>query len=132
MLTLAQSFAVENKKVLLVAAALFILLAATSFPLFAGAANGVPLQGDFPFKRDVTDLEGGVEKIVSRIANVAGFVILAISVLMILWAAFLFLTAGAKPDNVTQARTTIIYALVGIVVALLAFALPTMVVRFFK
>lgn len=133
MLTSVQSFAVENKKALMVLMGLSILLVLMSVPLFVANAQTLPGGGGtFPFKRDVTNLEGGVTSIVTRVANVAGFIILAISVLMILWSAFLFLTSGGDPTKVGSARSTIIFALIGVAVALLAFALPTMVVNLFQ
>lgn len=136
MLTLVQSFAVENKKALMVFLGISILFAAMLIPALAvnaqqGPTNFPVQPGGFPFQRNVNNLETGVQTIVTRVANVAGFIIVALSILMILWSAFLFLTSGGDPAKITSARNYIIYALVGIAVALLAFALPTMVVRFF-
>lgn len=133
MLSLVQSFAVENKKAFMVTMGLSILLAVMFLPVFISNAQTLPISGGkFPFKENVNNLEGGVEQIVQRVANVAGFIIVAVSVIMILWSAFLFLTSGGDPAKVTSARNYIIYALVGIAVALLAFALPTMVVKLFN
>src|SRR3989344_452808 len=71
--------------------------------------------------------EQGVEKLVVRIGNFFGFAILAIAVIMILIAAFNFLTGGGNEEKITAARNYLIYALVGVGVALLAFWLPTVV-----
>jgi hypothetical protein len=46
---------------------------------------------------------------------------------MILVAAYMFITAGGTPDNVNKARNYILYALVGLIVAFLARALPGIV-----
>lgn len=129
MLTLVQSFSVENKKGLIAFMGLLFLILAFSIPLFSASAQLDTAK--FPFKQNVTNIEGGVKSIVDRIAEIAGLIIMAISVLMILWSAFLFLTAGQNPDNVTKARNTLIFALVGIAVALLAFALPVMIRNIF-
>jgi len=64
------------------------------------------------------------------IANWLGGIILGIAVIMIIYAAFTFLTAGGSEEKLTTARNTLIYALVGVIVALLAFALPAVVRTF--
>lgn len=56
-----------------------------------------------------------------------GTVLMGISVLAVLFAAFLFITGGGNPDKVTAARRTLTFALVGVAVALLAFAVPALV-----
>lgn len=56
--------------------------------------------------------------------NILFFVLLALAVLLIAWAAFLFVTAGAKEDNKEKARNMLIYAIVGLVVAALAQTIP--------
>lgn len=63
----------------------------------------------------------------TQIANTAGTIVMGLAVIMIMYAAFLFLTAGGVPDNLTKARNTLIFALVGVAVALLAFAAPTII-----
>lgn len=60
----------------------------------------------------------GLLIVVNRLTNFAIGIILAISVLFIIYAAFLYLTVGTNPDNVGKAKDTILYAIVGIAVAL--------------
>lgn len=62
-----------------------------------------------------------------RIANYFGMVLMGISVIMILYAAFKFITANGDATAISTARTTLIWALIGVAVALLAFALPAFV-----
>lgn len=49
-------------------------------------------------------------------------------VLMILWASFLFLTAAGQPGRVVQARTTLIWAVIGTGVLLMSLPLVGVVV----
>ena len=56
--------------------------------------------------------------------------ILAISVLVILYAAFLFVTAAGSEEKVSKAKGTIVYGLVGIAVALLAFGVGAILESF--
>ena len=58
--------------------------------------------------------------IVTRITNWIFGILMAVVVVMILWAAFEFLTAGGSPEKVGAARQKLTYAVIGIVVALLA------------
>lgn len=51
-----------------------------------------------------------------------------IVVLMILWASFLFLTAAGQPGKVVQARTTLIWAVIGAAILLMAVPLINLVV----
>lgn len=50
-------------------------------------------------------------------------IILVISVFMALYAAILYLTAGGDQNKVKKASSTLIFAIVGIVVAILAFSI---------
>ena len=53
------------------------------------------------------------------------FVILA--TILFLWAAFLFITAGDDSTRVTKARKFLIWALIGVVIALFAYGILTFV-----
>jgi len=56
------------------------------------------------------------------------FVILMVVVsLLIIWGAFTIVTAGGAPEKVTTGRNYIIYALIGLAIAILAKALPSIV-----
>ncbi len=51
----------------------------------------------------------------------AGLVFLA-SVLMVIYAAYLYITAGLDEKNIEKAKKTLLYAVIGTIVALLSFA----------
>lgn len=53
--------------------------------------------------------------------------LMAIASLMIVWGAIKFTTSQGKPEETTQARNLILYAAVGIAVALFARAIPAAV-----
>ncbi len=70
------------------------------------------------------------EQLLAIITYVTNFVftaVMLIAVLFIILAAFYFLTAGGNPDTITKARQMLIYALIGIAVALLAKGLPVLI-----
>jgi len=51
-------------------------------------------------------------------------IVIAISAIMIIMGAFNIITAGGTPEKVSTGRSYIIYAIVGLIVALLAKAIP--------
>ena len=53
-----------------------------------------------------------------------------IAVIVVLWAAFLFMTSGGNVARVTQARQTLWYAIIGIVVLLLAKGVTSLIQNF--
>lgn len=61
---------------------------------------------------------------IGKIAMSFGQVIMGVSVLMILYSAYLFMTGGGDPKKVSQARQALTFALIGVAVALLAIAIP--------
>jgi len=50
-----------------------------------------------------------------------------VSVIMVLYAAFMYVTAGDDTEKTSTARRTLTYAAVGIAVALISTALPDIV-----
>lgn len=61
-----------------------------------------------------------LEAIINTIINWVFFIFIAIAVVMIILAGLQFVTAGGDPTAVSQARTKLIWAAVGIGVALAA------------
>lgn len=64
----------------------------------------------------------------NNITNAALFLIGAVSVLMLIYGGIRYTTSGGNAKSVTDAKNTILYAIVGIVVALLAFAIVNFVI----
>ena len=66
-----------------------------------------------------TDLDDAI----GRIVNPLFLILVAISAVFIIYAAYTFVTSGGDPGKTETARTTLIYAIIGIIVAFLALAL---------
>jgi len=64
---------------------------------------------------------------IQQILKIVFGVIAALAVLMIVIAGFRFVIAQGSPQEVTKARNTILYALIGLVVALAAEAIVALV-----
>ena len=55
------------------------------------------------------------------------FIIIVVVGLLVIWGAFTIVTAGGAPEKATSGRNFILYALIGLAVALLAKAIPSIV-----
>jgi len=92
-----------------------------------GLAGGAGCaQGD-----DQADNLFGESGIFQTITNVLLFIIGAISVIMLIIGGIRYVVSGGDQAAVTSAKNTILYAVVGIVVAILAYALVNFVISSF-
>ena len=66
-------------------------------------------------------------RFLENVVRAFGAILMGISVLAVFYSAFLFLTGGGSQEKVETARRVLTYALVGVAVALLAFAIPALV-----
>lgn len=71
-------------------------------------------------KKDVTTGTQGVNKIVTDIINIFSVIVGIVSVIMIIYGGFRYVTSGGDSGNVSSAKNTIIYAIIGLVVVALA------------
>ena len=62
----------------------------------------------------------GIEGTIKRIINFFSVLVAVVSVIMIIWGGFKYVTSGGESNNVSSAKNTIIYALVGLVIVALA------------
>ncbi len=102
--------------------------------LAAGGAGDLTLKkGVEAGKTDETDRElfEGEGSIFKTVINVLLFLIGAISVIMIIYGGIRYVTSGGDQGAVTSAKNTILYAVVGLVVAILAYAIVNFVVGAF-
>ncbi len=78
----------------------------------------------------VSDLFG-TAGVFTTITNLMLFVIGAISVIMIVIGGLRYVISGGNTANVTAAKNTILYAIVGLIVAMLAYAMINFVIGSF-
>jgi len=91
-------------------------------PAFALARPPVNLT---PSPTEPPQLE--VEEIMTNVITyLYGFIIVVV-VLMAMISAYMFVTAGGNPEQVTKARNWLMYALIGLAIAVLARGLVTLV-----
>lgn len=63
--------------------------------------------------------DGGV---FNRITSILLFIVGAVAVIMLIFGGIRYIVSGGDQANVTAAKNTILYAIIGIIVALLAYA----------
>lgn len=69
----------------------------------------------------------GIERIISAVVTILSYIVGIVAVIMIIVAGFKFIAAGGDSGRVSSAKSTLIYALVGLAVAALAQFLVTFV-----
>lgn len=77
-----------------------------------------------------TDLFGSAG-IFTTITNVMLFIVGAISVIMIVIGGLRYVVSGGNSSNVTTAKNTILYAVVGLIIAIMAYAIINFVISSF-
>jgi hypothetical protein len=78
----------------------------------------------------VADLFGSTG-ILTTVTNVLLFVVGAISVIMVIIGGFRYVISGGNSSNITTAKNTILYAVVGLIIAIMAYALVNFVIGSF-
>ena len=69
----------------------------------------------------------GLVKVIERIGGYLSTIIFSLAIIFILVSAFQFLTAAGNPEKITSARQVLIYALVAVAVAVIAWGLPKLI-----
>ena len=75
---------------------------------------------------------GSLTSIFKTVVNILLYIIGAVAVIMIIFGAFRYVTSGGNSSSVTAAKNTIIYAVVGLIIAILAYAIVNFVVSSVK
>lgn len=67
-----------------------------------------------------TDAEGDIQNIVTTIINIFSIIVGAVSVIMIIIGGLRYITSAGDSSNVSGAKNTILYAIVGLVIVIFA------------
>jgi hypothetical protein len=97
----------------------------------------VPLILFTPVIISAADEAGNVNLTVDRLEtilnNIKGWfagIVFIIGTLMMLYAAFLYMTSGGDDSKIEKAKKTLVWGIVGIIVALLAYGIWTTIYNF--
>lgn len=113
-------------KSLLKASAVLALLATVMVPVMAGAQANVPPPPPGPIVTDVSSTYSFIDSMV----NILFTILMILAVIFIIWAAFLYLTAAGNTEKLEKAQQQILYAVIAIVIAVLAKSVPWVVYNF--
>lgn len=129
-----------KKRLLGFIAAFSLLLAVTTLPIPVFAAGEGCVAGGTSAKAQVLGGVGsagvncdkagsGADSIFSAIVRILSLLVGAVAVIMILVAGFKYITSSGDSSKVASAKATLVYALVGLAVAVLAQFLINIVVN---
>jgi len=126
------------KKVQLFLAAL-IVIATCAFVLVpastagaVGALDGACENNDSALCQDEVKNKSA-DSLIKTVINALLFIVGAISILMIIIGGILYVVSQGDSGSVTKAKNTILYSVIGLIVALLAYAIVNFVlIEFFK
>ena len=110
--------------------------ATPSFNAFAAIATSNCTNSKGCAQQGTETLDAGstlsIGKIIGTVISILAWIIGIVSVFMVIFGGFRFVTSGGDSNAVSSARSTIFYALIGLVVAVLAQVLVHFVLnRFF-
>ena len=99
-------------------------------------APAVSAEGNLTLNSGVDSAQGeGVgqvstdpESLVKKFVNIFLFAVGALSVIMLIWGGIRYTTSAGDSNKVQAAKNTVLYAIVGLVVAILAYAIVNMVI----
>ena len=78
------------------------------------------------------DKNKNITTTVTGVINIILYILGALAVIMIIYSGILYVLSGGDANNVTKAKNTLMYAIIGLVVALVAYAIVNFVVKAFS
>ena len=119
-----------NKLKLILAGLLMVPTVALAVAPAASAEDNFTLtNGVNSAKGDgVSETASDPQTLVKQFVNIFLFAVGALSVIMLIWGGIRYTTSAGDSNKVTAAKNTVLYAIVGLVVAILAYAIVNMVI----
>lgn len=119
-----------SRAVLIIVASLALALSvvpATASAQIDSVRDGINRTGD---DLNPGDAEGEVDSLIVTVIDILSLIIGIVAVIMIIVGGLKYVLSSGDPSNITSAKNTIIYAIVGLVIvafaqAIVAFALDT-------
>lgn len=81
--------------------------------------------------KETKNAENDVSDLISTISNTMFFLLGAICVIMIIYGGFRYITSNGDASRVKSAKDIVLYAVIGLIVALLAYAIVQFVLTQF-
>ncbi|MBL8160168.1 hypothetical protein JNJ66_06985 [Candidatus Saccharibacteria bacterium] len=106
-------------------------LAVMALSLLATPLAGASMKDDIKTGTSTT-VTTTVPNAIAVISNIIIFFVGVVAVIMLIVGGFKYTTSGGDQSSVTAAKNTILYAIVGIIVALMSYAIVNFVITQFK
>ena len=98
-------------------------------PLTASALSLMDvINGDYRGDGQPAELFDGGAAIVPRVINLMLFIVGILAVIMLIWGGIRYVISGGDATKVKDAKNTILYAIVGLIVAILGYAVVNWVI----
>ncbi len=115
-------------KQMIIVMTLVIGAAGLFVPATAGAVNVFPQCTATSTDAVCKGKDDSLNVVIKNVVNTMLFILGAVAVIVIIIGGFMYVTSAGDAGGVTKAKNTILYAIIGLVVALLAFAIVNWVV----
>ena len=111
--------------------------AATAVTLAAGRVMAAPMEYENPALAGAEAARAsgmpseliGATGVFTRIANTVLFAVGIISVIMLIYGGLRYVVSGGDSKKVTDAKNTIMYAIIGLIIAILSYAIVNFVIN---
>ena len=105
---------------ILVAVPLAVPAVASAADIQGSLCGGADLNVNSSGCDDTTDGTDKINSMITTIVNIFSLVVGVVAVIMIIVGGFRYITSGGDSNNVSGAKNTIIYAIIGLVIVALA------------
>lgn len=106
-----------------------IVVSVALMPLTASALSLMDvINGDYRGEGQPTELFDGSAAIIPRVINLMLFIVGVLAVIMLIWGGIRYVISGGDATKVKDAKNTILYAIVGLIVAILGYAVVNWVI----
>lgn len=93
---------------------------ATCDTITSGINNGVNNATSSKSTCGSTSLSTGIKSIAVTVVNILSVVVGVVAIIMIIYGGFRYITSGGESGNVSGAKNTLLFAIVGLVIVALA------------
>jgi hypothetical protein len=109
-----------------------LALAAVTSLASVGSAHGLSLSdvinGSYRGQGQPTDLFAGGDALIPRLINLMLFIVGILAIVFLIFGGIRYVISGGDKNKVDGAKNTILYAIVGLVVAILGYAVVNWVI----
>ena len=118
-------------KIMMVTMMVFSSFAMVSLVPASALASNTEVQSGLSTVKGNFNSNTNLESIVSTVIKTMLFIVGVLSVIMIIYAGIRYVTAHGDKDQIKGAQNTLVYAIAGLVIAILAYAIVNFVVKLF-